>query len=95
MDYATIIQSVKKTNRIVVVDESWPFCIYFHLKLRMLCNVMHSTTWMHLSFVSTVPIRPLPYAASLVDAWMPNPEKIIKAVKICDVSISLEAEGMH
>jgi len=25
MDHATIINSVKKTNRIVVIDESWPF----------------------------------------------------------------------
>ena len=25
MDYATLITSIKKTNRLIVVEESWPF----------------------------------------------------------------------
>ena len=80
MDYATIIQSVKKTNRIVVVDESWPFA-------SISSEVAYAVQRHAFDHLDAPVVRvnsadtSLPYAASLVDAWMPNPEKIIKAVK--------------
>lgn len=80
MDYETIISSVKKTNRIVVVDESWPFAgissevayavqrhAFDHLDAPVV-RVNSADTNLH-------------YSGPYVDAFMPNPEKIIKAVK--------------
>lgn len=80
MDYETIIQSVKKTNRIVVVDESWPFA-------SISSEVAYAVQRHAFDHLDAPVVRvnsadtSLPYAASLVDAWMPNPEKIIQAVK--------------
>lgn len=80
MDYATIIQSVKKTNRIVVVDESWPFA-------SISSEVAYAVQRHAFDHLDAPVVRvnsadtSLPYASTLVDAWMPNPQKVIQAVK--------------
>ena len=47
IDYATVIESVKKTNRLVCLEEAWPLDLS---QLRSLTrfNKMLSITWMHL-----------------------------------------------
>ena len=80
LDIATIVESVKKTNRIVVVDESWPFGSiasevgyqlqkdafdYLDAPVR---RVNGADTSMH-------------YAGNLVNAYLPDPAKVIKVVK--------------
>ncbi len=80
LDIETIVTSVKKTNRIVVVDESWPYGSiaseiayqlqkdafdYLDAPVR---RVNGADTSMH-------------YAPNLVDAYLPNPAKVIEVVK--------------
>lgn len=80
LDHQTIVESVKKTNRIVVVDESWPFA-------GVSAEVTYEVQKYAFDYLDAPVIRvnsadtSLPYAPTLVDAYLPNPEKIIKAVK--------------
>ncbi|MGL4598233.1 MAG: pyruvate dehydrogenase complex E1 component subunit beta [Bacteroidia bacterium] len=80
IDYAAIIRSVKKTNRLVVLEEAWPLSsiatdIAFHVQKEAFDYL-------------DAPVRrvvsadvPLPYAASLIEAALPNPSRVIAAVK--------------
>lgn len=80
MDHETIVNSVKKTNRIVVVDESWPFA-------GVSAEVTYEVQKYAFDYLDAPVVRvnaadtSLPYAPTLVDAYLPNPAKIIKAVK--------------
>jgi pyruvate dehydrogenase E1 component beta subunit len=80
LDAATIVESVKKTNRLVIVDEAWPM---FGVSAEVAYEVQRYA-FDHLD----APIvrvnsadASMPYAATLVEAFLPNPSKIIKAVK--------------
>jgi len=80
LDHQTIVQSVQKTNRIVVVDESWPFAgvsseIAYEIQKYAFDYLDAPVTRVNSADTS------LPYAPTLVEAFLPNPEKIIKAVK--------------
>ena len=80
IDYATVIESVKKTNRLVIVEEAWPLAsisseIAFHvqkLAFDYLDAPVHRITNMDV---------PLPYAPTLIQAILPNVEKTVKAIK--------------
>ena len=80
MDHATIVNSVKKTNRIVAVDESWPFA-------GVSAEIAYEVQKYAFDYLDAPVIRvnsadvSLPYAPTLVEAYMPNAAKIIKAVK--------------
>jgi pyruvate dehydrogenase E1 component beta subunit len=80
MDTATIIDSVKKTNRIVTVEEGWPFAgIGAEINMQVL---EHAFDWL-----DAPPVRvhgvdvPLPYAANLEKLALPQPEWVVDAVK--------------
>jgi len=80
IDYAAVINSVKKTNRLVIVDESWP--------LGSIATEVAFKVQRDAFDYLDAPIRrvmggdvPLPYAPTLIDAYLPNPSRIIKAVK--------------
>lgn len=80
IDYDTVVQSVKKTNRCVIVEESWP-----------LAAIAGELTYMiqkrAFDYLDAPIIRitgsdvPLPYAPTLIEAFLPNPKKVIQAVK--------------
>jgi pyruvate dehydrogenase E1 component beta subunit len=80
IDYATIIESVKKTNRLVIVEEAWP-----------LASISSEITYMvqkEAFDYLDAPIRrvtsadvPLPYAPTLIDVALPNIIRTVKAVK--------------
>ncbi len=80
LDYETVVESVKKTNRLVVIDESWPFG-------SVSSEVAYEVQKYAFDYLDAPVLRvngedaSVPYAASLVEAWMPNPHKIIAAVK--------------
>jgi pyruvate dehydrogenase E1 component beta subunit len=80
LDIATIIKSVKKTNRLIVVDESWPM---FGVSSEVAYQVQKHA-FDHLDApvvrVNSADVS-MGYAANLVEAYLPNPAKIIKAVK--------------
>jgi pyruvate dehydrogenase E1 component beta subunit len=80
LDHHTIVESVKKTNRLVVIDESWPFAgvsaeIAYEVQKYAFDYLDAPVTRVNAADTS------LPYAPTLVDAYLPNAEKIIKAVK--------------
>ena len=80
LDHKTIVESVKKTNRLVVVDESWPFAgisseIAYVIQKYAFDYLDAPVTRVNAADTS------LPYAPTLVDAYLPNPAKVIKAVK--------------
>jgi len=80
IDYAAIVESVKKTNRLVVVEEAWPLSsiateITYHVQRHAFdyldAPVHRVNSW----------DVPLPYAPTLIQAILPNVEKTVKAVK--------------
>ena len=80
IDYPTVIESVKKTNRLVIVEESWPLAaIATEVAFKVQREVF--------DYLDAPVIRvmggdvPLPYAPTLIDAYLPNPSRVIKAVK--------------
>jgi len=78
LDHETIVNSVKKTNRLVVVDESWPFAgvsaeIAYEVQKYAFDYLDAPVTRVNSEDVS------LPYAPTLVDAWLPNAKKVIQA----------------
>lgn len=80
LDYQTIVDSVKKTNRLVVIDESWPLA-------GISSEVAYGVQKYAFDFLDAPVTRvnaadtSLPYAPTLVEEYLPNPEKIIKAAK--------------
>lgn len=80
IDYETVVNSVKKTNRMVILEEAWP-----------LGNISTELTYMtqRRAFdYLDAPIRrintkdtPNHYAPTLVEAWLPNEKEVIQAVK--------------
>ena len=80
MDHETILNSVKKTNRLVILEEAWPFG-----------NVATEITYQVQSQVFDyldAPIEkintadtPAPYSPVLLKEWLPNSEDVRKAVK--------------
>lgn len=80
LDHHTIVESVKKTNRLIVVDESWPFAgvsaeIAYEIQKYAFDYLDAPVTRVNATDTS------LPYAAAYVEAYLPNPSKVIKAVK--------------
>lgn len=80
LDIHTIVESVKKTNRLVVVDESWPMYgvsaeIAYEVQKYAFDHLDAPVTRVNSADTS------LGYAPTLVEEYMPNPSKIIKAVK--------------
>jgi pyruvate dehydrogenase E1 component beta subunit len=80
IDYDTVIESVKKTNRLVIIEEAWP-----------LASISTEITYMvqkNAFDYLDAPIRrintqdvPLGYAPTFVQAFLPSVEKTIKTVK--------------
>lgn len=80
LDHATIVESVKKTNRLVVVDESWPYGgisseVAYQVQQRAfdfldapVQRVNSTDTNMH-------------YAPNLVEAFLPSVDKVVRACK--------------
>src|SRR6188768_3917710 len=80
IDYAAIVESVKKTNRLVVVEEAWPLSsiateIAYHVQ-RYAFDYLDAPVHR----VNSLDV-PLPYAPTLIEAILPNVPKTIKAVK--------------
>ncbi len=80
IDYATVIESVKKTNRLVIVEEAWPLG-------SIATEVAFKVQREAFDYLDAPVLRvttgdvPLPYAPTLIEASLPNPERVIKAVK--------------
>ena len=80
IDYETIINSVKKTNRLVIVEEAWPLAsISSEIAFKVQKDAFDYLD-APVMRVTTADV-PLPYAPTLIDASLPNATRVIKAVK--------------
>ncbi len=80
LDIEPVIESFKKTNRCVVVEENWP---HFGVGAEIAMQIQEQAfDWMDapVKRVSQEDV-PLPYARELEQSALPNPEKVVKAVK--------------
>jgi pyruvate dehydrogenase E1 component beta subunit len=80
LDHDTIVDSVKKTHRLVTVEEGWgPMGVGAEVIARVIEHAF--------DYLDAPPARvcqedvPLPYAANLEAASLPSVEKIVKAAK--------------
>ncbi len=80
LDYDTLINSLKKTNRMVVVDESWPFAgVSAEIAYAM---QKHAFDYLDAPIVRlNAADTSLSYSSVYVEEYLPNPTKVIKAVK--------------
>jgi pyruvate dehydrogenase E1 component beta subunit len=80
IDYDTVINSVKKTNRLVVVEEAWPLASISselsHIVQRRAFDYLDAPVHRVTSMDTN-----LPYAPTFVEAYLPSVERIIKAVR--------------
>jgi len=80
LDVHTLVESVKKTNRLVVIDESWPFA-------SVSSEVAYVVQKNAFDYLDAPVVRvnaadtSLPFASTLVDEYLPNAAKIIRAAK--------------
>jgi pyruvate dehydrogenase E1 component beta subunit len=80
IDYDTLIGSLKKTNRVVVVEESWPLG-------SISSELAYTLQRRAFDYLDAPIIRvtgrdvPLPYAPTLIEAYMPNVKRTVEAVK--------------
>jgi pyruvate dehydrogenase E1 component beta subunit len=80
LDTATIVESVKKTNRLVSVEEGWP---YAGIGAELAAVMMEQAfDWLDAPVARvTGEDVPLPYAANLEKLALPNPDKIAAAAR--------------
>ena len=81
MDEDTILESVEKTGRLVVVDESTPRCSIAADVAALVAQEAFADLKAGVRMV-TAPHTPVPFTPSLEDAYIPSPERIIEAVKL-------------
>ena len=80
LDIETVLASVRKTGRIVTIEEAFPMCsVSSRLPIRS--RNRHSTIWMHRSCALTGKDVPMPYAANLEKLALPSVPEVIEAVK--------------
>ncbi|MBV9786064.1 MAG: pyruvate dehydrogenase complex E1 component subunit beta [Acidisphaera sp.] len=80
LDTAAIVESVKKTSRVVSLEEGWPFAgIGAEISMQVIENCF--------DWLDAPPMRvsgadvPLPYAANLEKLALPQPDWVVDAVK--------------
>ena len=80
IDYDTVIESVKKSNRLVIVEEAWPLASISS----EVSHIVQKRAFDHLDApvhrVTSMDTN-LPYASTFVDAYLPSVERIVKASK--------------
>ena len=80
MDHETIINSVKKTNRLVILEEAWPFA-------SVSSEITYQIQENAFDFLDapiqriTTADTPAPFSPVLLEEWIPNANDVIKAVK--------------
>jgi len=80
LDYEMILKSVKKTNRLVILEEAWPFGnvsteITYHVQ-------MHAFDYLDAPIIKiNTADTPAPYSPELLKEWLPNSDDVVKAVK--------------
>lgn len=80
MDREAIFNSVKKTNRLVILEEAWPFAsVSSEITYQVQENVFDYLD-APIQRITTADV-PAPFSAALMQEWLPNYNDVIKAVK--------------
>ena len=80
MDHEAILNSVKKTNRLVILEEAWPFG-------NVSTEITYQIQSQAFDYLDAPIVRlntadtPAPYSPVLLAEWLPNADDVIKAVK--------------
>jgi len=80
MDHDAILKSVRKTNRLVILEEAWPFG-------NVSTEITYQIQSQAFDYLDAPIVRlntadtPAPYSPVLLAEWLPNAEDVIKAVK--------------
>lgn len=80
MDHEAIFRSVQKTNRLVILEEAWPFG-------NVATEITYQVQSKLFDFLDAPIVKlntadtPAPYSPVLLEEWLPNHEDVIKAVK--------------
>jgi len=79
IDYETMVSSVKKTNRLVIVEEAWPLSsiaseITYHIQ-KYAFDYLDAPV----ARVNSMDV-PLPYAPTLIEAILPNVKRTLESV---------------
>jgi len=80
MDHDTILNSVKKTNRLVILEEAWPFG-------NVATEITYQVQSQAFDYLDAPIVKintadtPAPYSPVLFQEWLPNHNDVIKAVK--------------
>jgi pyruvate dehydrogenase E1 component beta subunit len=80
LDMATVLASVKKTNRIVTVEEAWPVCSVGSEICAQVAMQAFDDLDAPPAKVSGADV-PMPYAANLEKLALPSVERVVAAVK--------------
>ncbi len=80
IDYDTIIESVKKTNRLVIVEEAWPLASISTEITYMVQKRAFDYLDAPIQRICTADV-PLGYAPTFVQEFLPNVERVTKAIK--------------
>jgi len=80
LDVNTIVNSIKKTNRCVIVDEDWGYCgmgsgILYRIQKPAFDYLDAPIEYVHSDEI------PVPYSHPLEEAMLPSVDKIVSAVK--------------
>ncbi|SDH86834.1 alpha-ketoacid dehydrogenase subunit beta [Alteribacillus bidgolensis] len=79
LDEETILSSVEKTNRLIVIDEANPRCSAATDIASMVGEKAFDSLDAPIKKI-TAPHTPVPFSPKLEDLYLPSPEKVIKAV---------------
>jgi len=80
MDYDAILTSVKKTNRMVILEEAWPFGNVASEIIYQVQSKAFDYLDAPIEKINTAD-TPAPYSPVLLAEWLPNHNDVIKAVK--------------
>ena len=80
LDINTVLESVKKTNRLVILEEAWPFG-------NVSTEITYQVQAKAFDFLDAPVVKintadtPAPYSPVLLEEWLPNSSDVVKAVK--------------
>ncbi len=80
LDINTVLESVKKTNRLVILEEAWPFG-------NVSTEITYQVQEKAFDFLDAPVVKintadtPAPYSPVLLEEWLPNSSDVVKAVK--------------
>ena len=80
LDINTVLESVKKTNRLVILEEAWPFG-------NVSTEITYQVQEKAFDFLDAPIVKintadtPAPYFPVLLEEWLPNSSDVVKAVK--------------